>query len=198
MGDERQYPDINAIGEAIEGEIVLSGRDGRKGGRQSRMGGHPNGAVLDEDLIREILRERLVKQRSLADLADEYGISKATINRWATEARHRGPNAPNVVKIRDELDEQFGTIAREAWKLHRQAVDAGQGDLNLKALARLESITRGRALLHGANAPVRHDLTVAVVTEAERELQEMIREAKAAESVREKAVIDAASADADL
>lgn len=193
MGAEQDVPDVDAIREAIEGEIVLAPQ-ARGGSRR----GAPKGRILDADLIKEVVRERLIKQRSQVSIAEEYGISPATVARWADNYRATAPKAANVVKIRDELSEEFDTIAAETWALHKAAVEAHHGEIQLKALGRLESIVRAKALLHGANAPVRHDLTVAVVTEAERELQEMIREAKAAESAREAEVIRSASEDAEL
>ncbi len=177
----------------LEGEIVLSDQGGER--RRGRGRGYRE---YDEDLIEEVIRDRLVKGMTLSAIRAKHGVSMETTARWAGERRKEAPKGANVVKIRDRISASLDTVAIEAWQIHEAAKMAKQGQLALAALKQIETVYRTQAVLHGANAPVRHDLTVAVVTEAERELQEMIREAKVREAAREQAVIDAASADADL
>lgn len=196
MGDAA--PNEPQASGALEGEIVLVGYEYTSERTQQDRARKGRQRILDDDTVTEIIRERLVKRRTLRDIASEYGISTQTVLRYANEFRHAAPPSPNVVKTRELLDDEFEVIATEGWKLYRMAKDSSNLKDALKALSQLESILRARALLHGANAPVRHDLTVAVVTDAERELQEMIAEAKAKESNREQAVIDAASQDETL
>lgn len=192
-------------GMVLSGEIILPPKHpenpGNPKGNHARGGtrkGSRYGSILDDDFIAEVIRERCVKRRKVTDIADEYGVSIETVYKWSGEHRMRAPSAANVVKVREEIADELDAIALETWDLHRRAKLGGSADFELKALKQLEQTARTKALLMGANAPVRHDLTVSVVTEAERELQEMINEAKAREAAREQAVIDAASADPEL
>jgi hypothetical protein len=196
MGEHDQHDP----GPVLEGEIVFRPLDeeGRRHGGGSRRGRPRNARAYDEDFVDEVIRERLVKGRTLRDVADEYDISMETVRRWTGEqakATEAAAAMPDVVAIRNRLALELGTIGREAWKIHAEALD---NKTKLDALGRVESTVRARAILHGANAPVRHDVTVTAVSEAERELQEMINEAKAKQHADEQAVIDAASNDPDL
>jgi hypothetical protein len=179
--DEAQKP--------LEGEIVLPTRRASAGGYRTRQGN-----LFDDDLVQEVIAERVVKRRTLRSIADEYGVSTETIARWAGERNAMHPTI-DVGRARALLADELDVIAQEAWKIHRETLDR---KLQLDALGRLESLVRSKAQLLGLNAPVRHDVTLSAVTEAERELQEIINEAKAKTAAQEQAVIDAASTDPDL
>lgn len=199
MGDEQQHDPDPRDTEVIVGEIMIAGRlneEGRRHGGDDKRG-RPRGARLfDEDFIKEVVTERVIKGRALTDVAAEYGISHETVRRWSGDAQAaRNVTKPDVIAIRAGLAAELETVGREAWKIHKGALD---NKTRLEALGRVESTIRARAILEGANAPVRHDVSVTAVTEAEKELQEMIMEARAREAVNEQAVIDAASADPDL
>lgn len=173
----------------LEGEIVLPPRvrhGNRTGSKYSR--------VYDEDFMREVIEARIVKRRTLRSITDEFGVSAETISRWVGD-RDSMPVVANPVRARAILADELDVIAKETWLVHAEADTA---KLRLEALKALESMVRAKALLLGANAPVRHDITATVVTEAERELQEMINEAKAKAAAQEQAIIDAASNDPDL
>lgn len=181
------------------GEIVLpapKGRERRSGRSQHQRAGNTYGRIMDEDLVRDVIDARVVKKWTLQKVADTYGVSMSTVSNWCKEHGHLPPDAPNVLKIRAEIAAALDVIGKETWRIHEEA--EGAPKVQLDALARLESIERTRGILHGANAPVRHDVTLTAVTEAERELQEMIREAQAKQALKEAAVIQAASEDPDL
>lgn len=190
--DPRRYEDSPR--EVLEGEIILPDRTRGHGRSQHNRKGNEYGRIMDEDLIREVVEARRIKKWTLQKCADTFGVSKGTVGNWAGE-RGNPIETPNVLKIRGEIAESLALVSKEAWKIHDETTDR---KVKLDALARIESVDRTRAVLHGANAPVRHDVTLTAVTEAERELQEILREAAAAEAVREAAVIKAASEDADL
>jgi transcriptional regulator with XRE-family HTH domain len=184
-----QGPDLPDTGEVFEGEVVLPEKIRRRRG-------HQHGRIMDEDLIRDVIQARRVKKWSLKKVAEVYGVSHETVAVWAGERDKKAPDAPDVLKIRREIADSLEVITQEAWRIHDENPHAPK--VQLEALGRLESVDRARSILHGVNAPVRHDVTLVAVTEAERELQEMINEAKAKEAVREAAVIEAANNDPDL
>lgn len=180
--------------QVFEGEVVTRGRPrGRDGRSQGTWAYH-------EDFIRKVVTDWAVKRRPMGEIAEEYGISSATVHRWcrdSAEARLARARQPDVVAIREQLADELEVVSQEAWEVHRQALDPRT---RLDALGRVESTVRARALLYGANAPVRvnAEVTLTAVTEAEKELEELIREAKVRQTIFEAAVIAAASDDPDL
>lgn len=190
--DPRRYQDG---GEALEGEIVLPPREPGRGRSQHQRAGNQYGQIMDEDLVRNVIEARVIKGWTLQQCADTFQVSVETVRRWANQDAKKNTTVANVLLVRAEIAASLALVAKEAWRIHGET---GDRKLQLDALARVESVDRTRALLLGANAPVRHDVTLATVTEAERELQEMINEAKATEAAREAEAIRAASEDPDL
>lgn len=72
---------------------------------------------------------------------------------------------------------------------------AGNTELALKALDRILRASQSLRQLWGMDLPVKVDVTMHEVDEADRELQEMILEAKAANAVVEQAIIEAGGGD---
>jgi hypothetical protein len=188
MGWEDEHVDGS---KPLEGEIILPprGRGGRGRGNETRTG-----RIMDDDLVREVAMERTIKRRTLQSISDEYGLSKETIARWSGEREAMAP-AIDIPRMRARLADELDVIAQEAWTIHRENAHP---KIQLEALKELRALVQAKAVLLGTNAPVRHDVTLTQVTEAERELQEMINEAKAQQAAREAAVIEAASNDPDL
>lgn len=150
-------------------------------------------ANLDDDTVAEIIRGK-VSGRTFRDLSQSYGVSERTIRDWMSDAHAARKRRP-IEDIRADLFLEAETAAAAAWDVVRGAMDP---KTRLDALLRVESLIRTRSTLAGANQPVRHDVTIQVVTDAERELQEMITLAKAQTALREKAVINAATEDTEL
>jgi hypothetical protein len=152
----------------------------------------------DEQFIREVIAYRIMnKRKGLRFVADKFGVSVESVRRW-TQAEVDRRAFADVPKLRAEASMMLHTAMEEAWGIYQAAVITGSGKLALDALTRLESLVGTDAKLMGLNLPVKVDVNVTEVTEAERELQEIINEAKAKEAAREADVIARASEDPDL
>lgn len=150
---------------------------------------------VDEDTIEQIILKRGLGH-TLRALADEYGVSHETIRIWCGEAQAKRQIKPaDVPKVRAKIALQYEAAEEVCRKIIR---DFPGTKAALDAISVLNGLMANRSKLLGVIAPVRVDASVYVVTEEERELQEMINEAAAREAAREARVIADATADEDL
>lgn len=187
MGDGQDDP-----GEAIEGEIIPA--PGQK--RHWNSGGNRHNAHVDEDTVKGVIADR-VSGMTLRGVAAKWGVSPETVRRWAGEDLANRQRV-EVPALRAEAAQQLDAARQQSWAMFQAAKGRGLLKTMENALIRVESTTMAKAKLEGAIAPVRVDMQVTEVTEAELELQEFLNEAKAKTAAAEQAVIDAASADPDL
>lgn len=188
-GDGRQWePEwVDADGVIHTGEIV--------GPRpQRKAGGQP---IIDEDLVRAVIDAR-VKGGTLKAIGDQYGISHETVRRWCGEAIKGRRAEVDVVGLRVEAAMHLEAARREAWKLHRLGELVQRADVMKDALTQVGQHTMAHARLMGLLMPTRVDVQVTELSQAEIELQEMLREAQAKAAAAEAEVIRAASEDPDL
>jgi DNA-binding transcriptional MerR regulator len=180
----------------VQGELVPYARSERREKRHRTT-------EFDEDDIRQIAMWRsagfsLREIETMCEAQYGHAPSRMTIKRWTdsfvvTQVEKQHPTA--TPGQRAEIVTQYEAVAAEAWRI----VMAYRGtELALKALDRVLAATRHKALAMGANMPVRVDHTVELVSETERELQEMLREAGARQAREQADVIRRASEDPDL
>lgn len=193
MGDSDDgRPDGPDQPEALEGEIVPA----KRGPYWTNSNGQGRHAGADEDLVRQVIADR-VSGMTLKQVAAKWGVSHQTVSNWAGEDR-RNRSRVEAAEARGEAAQQLAVARDRAWELYRLGRLTRNPKLMSEALTRVESITGNKARLEGAIKPIRVDVEVYAVTEAERELQEMLNEAAAKAAAQEQAVVDAASADPDL
>lgn len=201
------------MGDVISGDIVPAG-EGPQGPDDGEYGHNRNGRSQEgqqrwenqqkrghrtrasEDQVAGVIADR-VRGMPLKAVAQKWDISPETVRLWCGE-NLTSRLTTDVDKLRAEAAQQLDVVRREAWGMYEAGKTVGQPRTMDNALSRVESATMSKAKLEGAIRPVRVDVQVTAVTEAEKELQEMINEAKAKAAAEEQAVIDAASADPDL
>jgi transcriptional regulator with XRE-family HTH domain len=196
--DPKRYADS----EVITGEVVYQPKrtGGMPGssrwGKREQFGDRRSyNAFVDDDTVREILDKR-IRGWTLRKIAEDYGISPSTVSRWCGESvQATKRKAEDLLALRVEAAQHLEAARRAAWAVYE---DAATHKTALDAIGKVETLTGAHARLMGLNAPVRVDLQVTELTEAERELQEMVNEAKAKTAADEAAVIQAASEDPDL
>lgn len=199
--DEQNGPDeaTHGTGEVLEGEIVLS-RPPREGRRYRQRHWNNNGdgqnVYVDKDLVKQVVADR-VSGMTLRDVGDKYGISPQTVANWAGEDK-KNRTRVEAAEARAEAAQHLDVARDKAWEMYRKADAGGVPKVMGEALNRVESVTMSKARLEGAIKPIKVDVEVYALTEAERELQEMVREAQAKAAAEEAAVIAAASEDPDL
>lgn len=195
QGDEAQN-DETQDGETLEGELVPFARSERNEKRGKTT-------EFDEDDIRQIAiwRQAGFSLREIEGMCLTFfghAPSRMTIKRWTddyeiVQVDKQHPTATPAQRA--AIITQYEAVAIEAWRI---AMAYRGTELALKALDRVIAATRHKALALGSNMPVRVDHTVELVSETERELQEMLREAAAAQARRQEEVIRRASEDPDL
>lgn len=177
----------------LEGEIVFVPHPRRKFRRNSS-----GQRDYDEEFVREVIEYSIANPREgLRKRADRFGVSTESIRRW-TQAEVAKRQAADVAKLRAEASMQLHAARNEAWGIVGDARGQHRLRYALDALALVNHLTTTDAKLMGLNMPVRLDVQVTEVTEAERELQEMVREAQARSLAQEADVIAQADADPDL
>lgn len=191
-GSDDRQPDGSDQPEVLEGEIVPA----KRGPYWTNTNGHGRHAGADEDLVRQVIADR-VTGMTLKQVAAKWGVSHQTVANWAGEDR-KNRSRVEAAEARGEAAQQLAVARDRAWELYRMGRLARNPKLMSEALLRVESITGNKARLEGAIKPVRVDVEVHAVTEAERELQEMLNEAAAKAAAEEQTIIDAANADPDL
>lgn len=149
-----------------------------------------------DDQVAGVIADR-VRGMKLRMVAEKWGVSIETVRIWCGDDKRRRL-ATNVDELRAEAAQQLDVVRREAWGMYEAGMVTSQPKVMDAALTRVESSTMAKAKLEGAIRPVRVDVEVHAVTEAERELQEMLTEAAAKAAAEERTIIDAANADPDL
>lgn len=171
----------------------------------------------DEGLVAEVIAYTVAHPyEGLRKIAARFGVSTTTIVRWTRADVDKRSSAVDTPKLRAKAAIHLEGVRAEAWNLYQALKDTlaiGGVDEEgrtrglphpsyLKALqdalVRVESVTGAHAKLMGLNMPVKVDVQLTELTEAERELQDMIREAQARAAAAEAAVIAAASEDPEL
>lgn len=172
----------------------------------------------DESLVRQVVAYRIAHPH-VGDrkIGARFGVSHETVRKWTREDVDKRSAIVDTPKIRAEAAIHLEGARAEAWEIYqalkdrlgldeRSAEEGGAPDLPhpnyLKLLdtflGRIEQITGTHAKLMGTNMPVKVDVQLTALTEAEKELQTMIDEARARTAAMEAAVIAEASADPDL
>jgi len=173
----------------------------------------------DEGLVREVVAYTVTHpQEGLRKIGARFGISVDTVRRWTRADVDKRSSAVDTPKLRAEAAIHLEAERTEAWKIFQALKDAlriipdGPEDERdeaslphpaylkalMDALGRVESATSVHSKLMGLNMPVKVDVQLTALTDAERELQEMINEAKARTAAMEAAVIAEASEDPEL
>lgn len=204
--------------EVLEGEILVRGfpyedyshGDGRTGPRTQQGGygyrhkgkGHFGPRSYDEDLVKQVIAYRVSHPRdTLQDIADTFGLSRETVRRWTKETKDARSARVDVVGLRIEAAQHVETARDEAWRVYQTAAtrrDVGAMRTALDALRTIGGLTGTQAQLLGLNMPVKVDVQVTELTQAEVELQELVREAQARTAAQEATVVAEASGDGTL
>lgn len=158
----------------------------------------------DEGFVAEVIHYTITHPHDgLRLVGARFGISKETVRRWTREDVDKRSSAVDTARKRAEASIQLEAAIAEAWKLYDNAVGKSVRDARairtaLEALRTVDMLAGSHAKLMGLNMPVKVDVQVTELTEAERELQEMINEAAARADRLEADVIAQASEDPDL
>jgi hypothetical protein len=166
----------------------------------------------DQGLVREVIAYTVAHpHEGIRKIAARFGVSQETVRRWTRADLDKRSSAVDTPQLRAEAAIHLEGVRAEAWAIYQALKDAmhvgeeGHGlphPAYLKALqdtlTRVESVTGTHAKLMGLNMPVKVDVQLTELTEAERELQEMVREAQARAAAAEAAVIAEASEDPEL
>lgn len=205
--DEHDQP------EALEGEILIyrdypreeySGQDGRRGPRTRKPGATFGPRSYDESLVEQVIHYKISHPHEpLREIGLRFGISASTVHRWTSERIEERSQQVDVVRKRTEAAIELEAARAEAWKVYdackgRAASDYRAIRTALEALRTVDMLSGSHAKLLGLEMPKKIDVQVTELTEAERELQEMITEAQARTHAREADVIAESSADPDL
>lgn len=185
-GQFNQEPDEPVIleGTAVEGPVEVyrgAPNDGQGGDEEE---GPFNGRKtyridIDEDTIAEIIRQRH-RGVAIRDLAKEHRVSKDTIIRWCGENVDRVKSSTvKAANARAAIVAELRTVRAEAWRIFESNDHPG---IKRDMLVRVESTLVNEAILVGAKVPstIKAEVQVTEVTQADLELQAMIREAQAA------------------
>jgi hypothetical protein len=162
----------------LHGELVF---DPNQDARSERAKKWAYTASLDDDTVAEIIRERVVKKRTLRSLEEQYGVSRTTIQQWSGESLKAKANDRDTARVRAQIAMGLETVALEAWKMFRES---DHPMVKNNALIRIESAYRSIAQLRGANEPIRAEVTVTEDSAVDREFREMVTEAQARAAVR--------------
>jgi hypothetical protein len=177
----------------LEGEIVYMDHPHRAYRRNSR-----GQTDYDDAFVREVVAWSIANPTwGVRRIGDKFGISKDTVRNWCRAANVDRQKA-DVAQARADASLQLQTARDQAWEVYQAALVGHKPRYALDALSLIGTLTMHDARLMGLNMPVRVDVQVTEVTEAERELQEIIREAQARTAAQEADVIAAASEDPDL
>lgn len=122
---------------------------------------------------------------SQMQIADQMGVSQTTVYHRLQEAAKRRTD-PLV----DEWRRTEGArLEFERGEIRKIARDQSDPELKLKAYDRVLRYSDRLAKLYGADLPVKTEVTVVEITEAERELQEILNEAAAAQANKEQELL---------
>jgi len=132
----------------------------------------------------------ILSGRSVADAASQIGADRRTVQRWVDEEIEQRVS-PRAEKLRALGNARLDQYRAWAWEIAENAT----GELRLKALDRLLHIERRWAALNGADSPVRVDAILTERTQADLEMEELLRELDARNAVIEGEIVDDAAAD---
>jgi DNA-binding CsgD family transcriptional regulator len=126
-----------------------------------------------------------VQGLTYSEIGRQIGTNPNTVRNWITAEIERRVG-DTVVQMREienaRLDEMMQAAAA--------VMERGRGsELALKAIDRLLQVARRRAALNGLDSPVRVDLTSVHKTEADLELEELLREAQTRNAVIEGEIV---------
>lgn len=169
----------------------------------------PRHADGDIDIAKR--NARIVEMRSAGHsyqyIGDEIGLSGTQIRNILLDEIRKLPT-PNVEEVRKEQLATYDSLASRAYKIlekshltvqHGKVVqykDPVTGELApledeapvMQAIALILKVEAQKADLLGTKAPTKVEATVAEVTQADLELQEFLREAKARQAAEESRV----------
>jgi hypothetical protein len=182
--DHDQDDPVILEGTAIEGPVeVYRGTPGDTQDDEEEEGpfnGRKTFRIdIDEDAIAEIIRQRH-RGVAIRELAKEHRVSKDTIIRWCGENIDRVKSSTaKAANARAAIVAELRTVRAEAWRIFENNDHPG---IKRDMLVRVESTLVNEAILVGAKVPpvVKAEVQVTEVTQADLELQAMIREAQAA------------------
>jgi DNA-binding CsgD family transcriptional regulator len=120
------------------------------------------------------------------EIARQMKVDPKTVRNWIDneiEARV----APGVAKLRVIMNAELAEMKVQAWAIVAQAAGT---ELALKGIDRLLQIARREAALNGADSPVRVEVTSVEKSQADLELEELLREAQARNAVIEAEIVD--------
>jgi len=188
----------HGTGEVLEGEIMLPDPAKRRNKQRQwrNTNGHGQNAFADPDIVGQVVADR-VSGMTLREVSEKWGVSIQTVSNWAGEDR-RNRTRVEAAEARAEASQHLDVARRKAWDMFRKADAGGAPKIMGEALNRVESITNSKARLEGAIRPVRVEVEIHALSDAEMELQAMVREAQAKAAADEAAIIAAASEDPDL
>ncbi len=172
----------------------------------------------DKALIRQVIAYAITHpNEGLRKIGARFGVSQETVRRWTRADVDKRSSAVDTPKLRAEAAIHLEASRAEAWEIYqaikeRLQIDARSAEeggtpglphptyLQMldKFLARVEQVTGTHAKLMGLNMPVKVDVQLTALTDAEKELQDMINEARERTAAMEAAVIAEASEDPDL
>ena len=158
----------------------------------------------DEALVAEVIHYTITHpHEGSRTIGARFGISRSTVERWTRADVDKRSSVVDTARKRAEAAIQLEAAMAEAWKLYDAATGRAPKDARmirtaLESLRTVEMLSNSHARLLGLNMPVKVDVQVTELTEAERELQEMINEAAAKTARLEADVIAQASDDPDL
>lgn len=166
--------DPNDPNEVIEGELLPAQApylfDGDHDRRSDRN-------FYDEETITEAIRLVMAGHKPSV-VAERIGCSRQALWRWVNTAKDkRGAiSYVDMPRVRGSLALELAAGREEAWRCVRAYP---QTKFALDALVVINNLIRNEAVLLGLNAPIVVQVDVEQVTAADRELEELINEAKA-------------------
>lgn len=165
-------------------------------------GNFRKGKAYPEPVVQAVIDERTLNPyATLQQIADKFDVSTETVRVWCGEAKASRERARvDVQALRNERAEELEVALRQMWALYSACKAASPPNLDgmVDAMNQIRQFTSIYARLMGLNAPIKIDVEATILTEAERELREMLDEAKAKAWATEQDTIKAASEDPDL
>lgn len=167
-------------------------QDSRRGRAESAMNPRSNEVVRLQE-VDEAFGMRL-RGLSIRVIATNMGHDPRTVRRWIDE-EIESRISPKVEKLREMANARLDELSIEAWGVLRGAPPGSE--LRLKAIDRLLHIERRRAANNGSDSPVRIDAILTERTQADLEMEELLREAQARNSMIEGEILSETTGDPD-
>ena len=160
----------------------------RLGRNESRFNPSNNEARRAER-IEQAFRLRL-QGLAIHEVAREMGVPQPTIRAWIDQSIEIRVG-PQVEKLRELANARLDYLRMRVWDIIRTA----SGELRLKAIDRALQIERRWAANNGSDSPVRVDAVITERSQADLEMEELLREAQARNAVIEGQIVDDAVTD---